>query len=190
MTGDLRQRVRTALNSITDQIGGDADSLFSHVYDELRRLASSYLRQERRDHTLQPTALVHEAYMRIRGGSELNPENVAHFRALAARIMRQLLIEHARSRGAAKRGGNHDRVTLATDITPDDGKGVDVLALEESLERLREIDGRLVDVVELRFFGGMTIEETASALNISPTVVKDDWRTARALITRMLRDDA
>lgn len=190
MADDLRQRVRTALESITEQIGGDSDALFSRVYDELRNLASRYLRRERPDHTLQPTALVHEAYMRIKGGADFNTENVAHFRAIAARIMRQLLIEHARSKGADKRGGGRDRVTLATDMTPGPSKGIDVLALEEALGRLREIDPRLVDVIELRFFGGMTINETAGVLNVSPTVVKDDWRSARALITNMLADGA
>lgn len=190
MSDDLKNRVRTALQSISDEIGGGSDSLFERVYDELRGLASGYLRRERRDHTLQPTALVHEAYMRIKGGANLKAENAAHFRALAARIMRQLLIEHARSKGAAKRGGGGDRVTLVTELTPDRKSGIDFMELEEALEQLRAIDPRLVDVVELRFYGGMTIEETAEALSVSATVVKDDWRTARALITTMLGRDS
>ena len=186
MPEDLKTRVKSALESITAEIGGNSDSLFEHVYDELRSLASSYLRRERPNHTLQPTALVHEAYMRIRRGAEMNAENAAHFRALAARIMRQLLVEHARSHGAAKRGGDAARVTLMTDLTPTPEQAIDFIELEEALAQLGRLDQRLVDVVELRFYGGMTIEETASALKISATVVKDDWRTARALITKFM----
>ena len=124
--------------------------------------------------------------MRIKRGAEMNADNAAHFRALAARIMRQLLVEHARSHGAAKRGGDAARVTLMTDLTPTPDKGIDFIELEEALAKLSQLDRRLVDVVELRFYGGMTIEETANALKISATVVKDDWRTARALITKFM----
>lgn len=176
--------------SISEELGGDADSLFENVYSELRAVAEYYLRRERSDHTLQPTALVHEAYMRIKKGAELNAENAAHFRALAARIMRQLLIEHARAHGAAKRGGERDRVTLVTDLTPSRERGIDLLELEEALEQLKQIDERLLHVVELRFYGGMTIDETALELGVSPTVVKDDWRTARALITSLMEDES
>lgn len=190
MSDELKNRVRTALHSISSDVGADPDTLFERVYDELRFLATSYLRRERNDHTLQPTALVHEAYMRIRSGANLKAENAAHFRALAARIMRQLLIEHARSRGSAKRGGGAARVTLVTELTPDRSSGVDFMELEEALEQMKAIDERLVDVVELRFYGGMTIEETAEALNVSASVVKDDWRTARALITNILGDES
>ncbi|MCG8404954.1 MAG: ECF-type sigma factor [Phycisphaerales bacterium] len=188
MSDDLKQRAKKVLTAMTGDIDGDAELLFEQVYDELRSLASRYLRRERPNHTLQPTALVHEAYLRIRKSAPLDAENGVHFRALAARIMRQLLIEHARSSSAAKRGGGLNRVTLITDLTPAPEGGLDFLELEEAMDRLRHLDERLVQVVELRFYGGLTIEETAFELGISPTVVKDDWRTARAMITSMLKD--
>ncbi len=188
MTDELRSRVRTALVSITAEIGGDPDSLFERVYDELRSLAETYLRRERPDHTLQPTALVHEAYMRIKKGADLNARNAAHFRALAARIMRQLLIEHARGHAAAKRGGDFNRMSFATDLFAAPERGVEILELEEALKEVRKLDERMVQVVELRFYGGLTIEETAMELGVSETVVKGDWRTARALITRALKN--
>lgn len=188
MSDDLRQQAKKVLTAITSETGDGAESLFEQVYDELRSLALRYLRRERPNHTLQPTALVHEAYLRIKKSAPLDAENGVHFRALAARIMRQLLIEHARSSAAAKRGGGLNRVTLVTDLTPAPDGGVDFLELEEALDRLRQLDERLVHVVELRFYGGLTIDETAFELGVSQTVVKDDWRTARAMITSMLRD--
>lgn len=185
------ERIKAALTQLAGATGVDMDVLFEQVYRELREIASAYLRRERADHTLQPTALVHEAYLKMLAGRDLRAESAAHFRAIAARVMRQLLVEHARGRGAIKRGGDGNKITLATHLTPvaqtDDG--VDLLALEEALEHMASLDPRLVEVVELRFYGGFTIEETASQLGVSATVVKSDWRIARALITKFVRGD-
>ena len=168
----------------------DASGLFPTLYDELRRIADRLLHREAVGHTLQPTALVHEAWFKLAGPHAPQPLDRAHFLAIAARAMRQVLVDHARRRGARKRGGAQVDLTIADDRLGFTIPLDDLLEVDAALTRLGEQSPRLARVVELRFFGGMTIEETASALNISPTVVKDDWRTARALITRMLRDDA
>jgi len=185
------ERIRTALTHLAGATGVEMEVLFEQVYRELREIASAYLRRERADHTLQPTALVHEAYLKMLGGRELQAENAAHFRAIAARVMRQLLVEHARGRNAIKRGGDGQKITLASHLTPvaRASDGIDLLALEEALEHMASLDPRMVEVVELRFYGGFTIEETAAQLGISATVVKSDWRMARALITKFVRDD-
>ncbi|MEO8259859.1 MAG: ECF-type sigma factor [Acidobacteriota bacterium] len=158
------------------------------VYDELRRLAARYLRRERPGQTLQATALVHDAYLRLLRDSQLSWQNRAHFFGIAARSMRQILIERARTRSAAKRGGSRLRVTLdpgliAAAPTPD----FDLEALDEALTRLAALDAELARVVEVRFFGGLSIEETAEALAISPATVKRRWTLARAWLARELR---
>ena len=157
------------------------------VYDELRRLAGSYLRRERRDHTLQPTALVHEAYMRLvdqRGGDW---QNRSQFYGIAAQMMRRILIDHAREHLAAKRGGGAKQVTLSGIETPaDSDDAVEILALHEALEKLAALDERQAKVVELRYFGGLSVEEAAEALEISPATVKREWATARAWLKREL----
>lgn len=190
MAAHPSDNLKTALTHLAGATGIDMDVLFEQVYRELREIANAYLRRERTDHTLQPTALVHEAYLKMLAGRELRPESAAHFRAIAARVMRQLLVEHARARGAVKRGGDGHKLSLASHLTPvaqaDDG--IDLLELEEAMEHMTTLDPRLVEVVELRFYGGFTIEETAEQLGISQTVVKSDWRIARALISKFVRD--
>lgn len=162
-----------------------AERLMPLVYDELRRLASSFMRRERSDHTLQPTALVHEAYMRLVDQRSVEWRDRSHFLAIAAQAMRRILVDHARRRGAEKRGGGN-RVTLQESMAVSEGQEVDVLALEEALHELETLDERQVRVVELRFFGGLTVEETAEALGVSaPTVVRD-WRHAKAWLRRRL----
>lgn len=157
------------------------DELAPRVYAELRRLARHYLRQERPGHTLQPSDLVHEAYLRLVDEKEIDWQNRAHFFGIAAVRMRRILVEHARSRLAAKRGGGEYRLSLSrANQLADESRDVSLLALDEALARLEEMDAQKSRIVELRYFGGLTIEETAAALDISPATVKRDWSMARA----------
>lgn len=156
------------------------------VYDELRRLAHHYLRQERSDHTLQSTALVHEAYLRLAGQNPPQWQNRAHFFGIAAHIMRQILVEYARSRGAAKRGGNACTLALDEAVALPQQVNVDVIALDKALQELSELDAQQSRIVELRFFAGLTIEDTSEVLGISPATVKRDWITARAWLFRAM----
>lgn len=166
------------------------DSLLPIVYQELRRLASSYLRRERPGQTLQPTALVHEAYLRLMKDRPNRWQNRAHFCAIAAHSMRQILIERARARGALKRGGANPRVTLDEALVAGGDQSIDLIALDDALTRLAELDPEQARLVELRFFGGLTIEETAEALGISPATVKRHWTVARAWLARELEGPA
>ena len=176
--------------------GGDTDAreaLIPLVYNELRRLARSFLARQRSDHTLQSTALVHEAYMRLVGHEAVHFENRAHFFAVSAQLMRRILVDHARKHLAAKRGGNN--VTLVLDealamATPAKS-GVDLEALDDALSHLATLDARQASIVEMRFFGGLSIEETAKVLDISPATVKREWTTARTwLFDKMMRNDS
>ena len=162
------------------------DTLLPIVYQELRRLAASYLRRERPGQTLQPTALVHEAYLRLMKDRPDRWQNRAHFCAIAAHSMRQILIERARARGALKRGGERHRVTLDDALVAGGERSIDLLALDEALERLAAFDPDQARLVELRFFGGLTVEETAEAMNISPATVKRHWAVACAWLAREL----
>ncbi len=161
------------------------ENLIGLVYDDLRRLAKRYLRGERQGHTLQTGALVNETYMRLLGQRETDWQDRAHFFAVAARIMRHLLIDHARTRGYAKRNGEH-QVTLHewSAVTPE--QSCDLVALNESLERLAALDPRKASIVELRYFAGLSVEETADALNISDITVKREWLKAKAWLFREL----
>ena len=171
--------------------GGDreaADRLMMLVYDEMRRLAASYLRRQRSDHTLQPTALVHEAYMKLIDVSEVDWQDRAHFFAVAAQTMRHILVDHARAVAADKRGGGAQKIALDEAVSFSKGQqDVDLLALDEALQKLAEQDREQSRIVELRFFGGLTVEETAEVLKISPATVKREWSTARAWLFRQLR---
>ena len=158
------------------------------VYGELRALARAHLRNERPDHTLQATALVHEAYLRLLGGQDPPWNDRAHFFRAAAEAMRRILIEHARKRGRIKRGGNQVRVRisgvhLGTEQDPDE-----ILALDEAIRRLEEQDPRIADLVRLRFFAGLSVEETAKALEVSERTVKREWSFARAWLYNALRE--
>lgn len=169
--------------------GGASTDLLDAVYDELRRLARGYLRRERGDHSLPPTALVHEAYLRLVDQRRVQWQNRTHFFAIAAHLMRRILVDHARARGAEKRGAS---VTVPLDDAnervhlPD----VDVLALDVALDKLASIDERQSRLVELRFFGGLSVTETAAVLGIAPITVKRDWALARAWLFRELRGGA
>ena len=164
-----------------------AAALVPLVYDELRRAASSALRRERADHTLQPTALVHEAFLRLAGLPAAPWQDRGHFVAIAARVMRQVLVDHARGRQALKRGPAAIRVPLeGVEAPATPGGDVDLVALDDALERLTSIDARQGRIVELRFFGGLTVEETATLIGASERTVKRDWQMARAWLKREL----
>jgi RNA polymerase sigma-70 factor, ECF subfamily len=157
------------------------------VYDQLRKLAASQFERERHDHTLQPTALVHEAYIRLVGQRHVRWQNRAHFIGLAARLMRRILIDHARSHHAAKRGGSQQRIPLDESLPGREPDSLDIIALDAALQRLSALDPQQGRIVELRFFGGLTVEETALVLEISPATVKRDWSLAKAWLHREIR---
>jgi RNA polymerase sigma factor (TIGR02999 family) len=157
------------------------DQLLPLVYDDLRRVAAGYMRRETPGHPLQPTALVHEAYVRLVDQTRVQWRNRAHFFGVAASMMRRILVDDARKRRADKRGGAAERVTLTgEDIAAPDQNGIDVLALHESLERLAAFDPQQERIVELRYFGGLTIEEAAEVIGISPATVVREWTIAKA----------
>ena len=154
------------------------------VYDELRRLAESYLRNEPAGHTLQPTALVHEVYLRLVGNGECVWENRAQFFAIAARAMRHLLIDHARRRRAARRGGDRHKVPLHEIAEPAADRDAYLVAIDDALTELSAIDSQLSRVIELRFFGGLTVEETAQVMDVSPVTIKRMWKLAKGWLHR------
>jgi RNA polymerase sigma factor (TIGR02999 family) len=166
---------------------GALNRLLPAVQKELHRVARGYMRRERPDHTLQATALVNEAYLRLVDQTRVTWKNRAHFIAVAARLMRRILVDHARARTAKKRGGPDLRLTLASDVAAPDQKNVDLVALDTALEKLGALEPRQARVVELRFFGGLTREEAAEALDVSPVTVKRDWIAARAFLYRELK---
>ncbi len=184
-------RVRELAERASRQDGAALAELMPLVYDELRRLARGYLGRERRAYTLQPTALVNEAYLRLLKDRKQNWRTRAHVIGIAAMAMRQILIEAARARNAQKRGGALARVTLDEGLVAGEARTVDVLAVDDALRRLAVIDAEQARLVELRFFGGLTIEEAAEALGISPATVKRHWAVARAWLQREItRGDA
>jgi len=160
------------------------------VYDELRRLARGYMRWERSDHTLQPTALVNEAYLRLIEGAPVSWKDRTHFFAVASQLMRRILVDHARARNAEKRMGVGRKVSLDEALGFPEQKGVDLLALDEALERLEERDPRQARIVEMRFFGGLSEEEIASHLGISARTVRREWSVARAWLYKEIRKTA
>lgn len=161
-------------------------TLIPIVYKELHDLAHYYLRKERRGHTLQTTALVHEVYLRLVGQNPAQIENRAHFVAVAAKLMRQVLVDYARNRGAAKRGPGH-KIELSESLDLPKERPVDVVALDDALISLARRDARQVRIVELRFFGGLTLDEIAEIVGISPATVKRDWNVAKAWLTREMQ---
>jgi len=162
------------------------DVLTPLVYGELRNLAARYLRRERSDHTLQSTALVHEAYLRLIDQNQVRWQNRAHFFGVAAQMIRRILVDHARTKHAQKRGGNAQKLSLDEAIGLPQQRDLDIIALDDALKLLAELDAQQSKVIELRFFGGLSIEETAEALGISPATVKREWVTARAWLLRQL----
>lgn len=183
-----------ATQFLLDMNAGDPSAsakLFPVVYNELHRLASSHMRRQRSDHTLQPTALVHEVFLRLVDQSKSNWKDRAHFMALAATAMRQILIKHARGKNTAKRGGGWRQITLDEAVTPpDESKTLDFIALDDALTKLGKLSERQCRVIELRFFCGLTIAETAEALGLGSTTVEDDWHMARAWLALELSGGA
>ena len=163
------------------------NKLIPLVYRELRRLAAGSLRRERANHTLQPTALVHEAYLRLAGHAPLRIQNRTHFLAIAANLMRQILVNHAKKHQAMRRNGGQ-RVALVDRANLTQMAGVDLIALDESMEKLARLDPRQAQIVDLRFFGGLTEDEIADVLGVATITVKREWRIARAVLRQQLSD--
>ena len=173
---------------LVDWSNGDAEALnrlIPLVYAELRRQAASYLRRERAGHTLQTTSLIHEAYLKLVDQKRVRWQNRAHFFAVSAQLMRRILVDHARGRGRVKRGGSavHLQLEEALVVAAQESN-VDLIALDEALTRLAALDGRQAQLVELRYFSGLSIEETADVLGVSAATVKNDWSAARAWLHR------
>jgi len=187
--------VRTAVSKdvtelLADWTDGDQealDKLIPLVYDELHRLASRQLRRERSDHTLQTTALVHEAYLRLVGQRNANWQNRAQFFGVAAQLMRRILVDYARTHKASKRGGNYHRISLSEGTILSEDSSPDLTELDEVLDRLAGIDPQQSRVVELRIFGGLTVEEAAEVMGISARTVKREWSMARAWLHQQIR---
>lgn len=156
------------------------DELLPLIYDELKRIAANYLRRERSDHTLQPTALVNEAYMKMIDITQMSWQNKAHFVGVAANQMRRILVDHARQHNALKRGGQFHVVTLNEEIDKANEESTDLIALDDALTELAKMDAVKAKIVELRYFGGLTMEETAEVLGVSVITVKRHWKMAKA----------
>ena len=165
------------------------DELLPIVYDELHRQAARYLRRERVGHTLQTTALINEAYLRLVDQRNVRWQNRAHFFGIASQLMRRILVDHARTKRRAKRGGSDVRVSLAVATLETKQRDLDVIALDQALEKLASIDEKQARIVELRFFSGLTVEETAEVLSISPATVKREWSMAKAWLHREISNE-
>jgi RNA polymerase sigma factor (TIGR02999 family) len=181
--------VTELLRAWGDGDDGALERLTPLVEAELRRLARGYMRRERRDHTLQATALVNEAFLRLTDARSVRWQDRAHFLGISARLMRRVLVDYARSRGYHKRGGGLQRVTLDEGLVTSPEPAVDVVALDRALEALAAIDARKSRVIELRFFGGLSVEETAEVLHVSSDTVKRDWRLAKLWLLRELEGE-
>ena len=188
MTAPART-VTALLRAWSDGDGAALDSIVPIVEAELRRLARIYMSRERREHTLQPTALVNEVFLKLVDAAGIRWQDRAHFFGISARLMRRVLVDHARARGYQKRGGDVQRVTLdGQDIAAADNQ-VDLLALDRALDGLAAVDERKCKVVEMRFFAGLTVEETAAALHVSEDTIKRDWRIAKLWLLKFLEGD-
>ena len=169
---------------------GAFDELVPLVHDELHRIARGYMARERPEHTLQATALVNEAYLRLIDLKRIRWQDRAHFFAMSARLMRRILVDHARSRDAKKRGGAALHASLDEALTVSSERGSDLVALDDALKALAAVDSRKCEVVELRYFGGLSVEESAEALRVSPDTIMRDWRLAKAWLLRELAGGA
>ena len=178
---------------LLDSSAGDKaalDRLMPVVYQELRRLAHHYMRHERAGHTLQTTALVNEVYLRLIDYRKMDLQNRAHFFAVAAQVMRRILIDHARSRNFAKRGGRADRLSLDEAAIVSEERSAELIAVDDALMELETWDERKSKIVELRFFGGLSIEETAEVIKVSPTTVQREWRSAKAWLYQAIAQES
>ena len=190
MAGSGSQEVTQLLLAWSEGDQTAFDRLVPLVYAELHRLAKRYMRDERPEHTLQATALIHEAYVRLIDAKRVRWEGRGHFFGVAARLMRQILVDFARERGYQKRGGAVRPVSLDEALVVSGKQDEGLVALDEALSALAEIDGRKSQVVELRFFGGLSIEESAEALKVSPETVRRDWRLAKSWLFQRLNEGA
>ena len=193
MSTALTQTVTRLLQSWTEGNPGAADELFPLIYEQLRGMAREYMRQERAGHTLQPTALVHEAYRRLSGGAQVPWQGRTHFYCLAARAMRRVLVDHARAREVRRRGDFAHRVPLAAAegfSRPEERNDVDLVALDTALERLAQTHPRPSRVVELRFFSGMEMQDIAGVLEVSEKTVQRDWQAAKIWLHRAIEQTA
>jgi RNA polymerase sigma factor (TIGR02999 family) len=181
-----RDDITKLLADLSTGKDGAEEALIPLIYDELRVLARHYMRSENPGHTLQTTALVHEAYIRLGGEKDADWKDRAHYLRTAARIMRRVLIDHARRKGADKKGGHWGRQPLDRIAHAMEGISTDLLSVNDALEELSGVDAQMAQVVELRFFGGLTIEETAKVMNISASTVKNDWAMAKAWLMQRL----
>jgi RNA polymerase sigma factor (TIGR02999 family) len=184
MSETSTQQVTRLLRDWSNGDQSALDRLTPLVYSELRRLAGRYLRKERPDHTLQSTALVHEAFIRLVDQRDVKWQNRAHFFGVAAQMIRRILVDHARGRHASKRGSGAPKLSLDEALATPERKDLDLIALDDALNSLAKIDPQQARIVELRFFTGLTVEETAEVLGISPATVKRDWVTAKAWLYR------
>jgi RNA polymerase sigma-70 factor, ECF subfamily len=181
------QDITQLLNDLTQGKAASQEELIAAIYGELRRIARAHLRRERNDHTLQPTALVNEAFLRLVQHENCSWENRTHFFAVASTMMRRVLVDYARSRNRAKRGGGEVVAELREEMYFSEQKSTEILELDEALGRLSLLEPRQTRVVELRFFGGLTIDQSADVLGVSPRTVKNDWNVARAWLHRELK---
>ena len=181
--------VTELLRAWSDGDDGALEELMPLVEVELRRLARGYMARERPNHTLQPTALVNEAFVRLTDARQVRWQDRAHFLCISARLMRRVLVDYARRRGFSKRGGGVQRVTLHEALVTSEDPGLDVVALDRALEALAKVDLRKSRIVELRFFGGLSVEETAEVLQVSADTVKRDWRLAKLWLLRELEGE-
>jgi RNA polymerase sigma-70 factor, ECF subfamily len=182
--------VTELLRAWSDGDDGALERLLPLVEAELRRMARGYMARERSGHTLQTTALVNEAFLRLTDARRVRWQDRAHFLGISARLMRRVLVDHARARGYLKRGGGAERVTLHEGLVAAPDPALDVVALDRALEALAKVDARKSRIVELRFFGGLSVEETAEVVHVSPDTVKRDWRLAKLWLLRELEGEA
>lgn len=177
------------VNEMADGDRQAAERLLPLVYDEFRELAGDYLRRETKAHTLQPTALVHEAYLRLIDQTRVNWQGRTHFFAVGAQAMRRVLVDHARARQRDKRGGGWQRISLDEQLTVSPAHDADLLAVDEAIEKLARIDSRQAQIVELRFFGGLTVAEVADVLGLSKRTIESEWKVIRAFLRKELDEN-
>ena len=190
MAASDRSHVIRTLEAVQKGDHDALDRLVGLVYDELRKLASGYLKHESGGHTLQPTALVHEVFLKLIDQTKVDWQGRTHFFAVSAQAMRRILVDHARRKGRTKRGGRRRRVELDERVMLSPRRVDDILAVDDALRRLVEVDPRQANVVELRFFGGLTVADVAEALGVSKRTVESEWKMARAWLRRELSEDS
>ena len=186
---DSSSEITQVLSSISQGDRSAVERLMPLVYDEFRALASNYLRRESPGHTLQPTALVNEAFLKLVDQKNVDWQGKSHFFAIGAQAMRRILVDHARSKHREKRGGDRQKISLNEEITLSPQRDEDLMAVDEALEKLADLDARQAKIVELRFFGGLTVQEVAEVLGVSKRTVEAEWTMVKAWLRRELSDE-